>query len=86
VRGNESLPDVDDIRTQSGAFFSEGGGVNFESMDYSRGAEPIGIHAGYVDAGFFRVFGVPAFMGRTLASEEDHKDGPRVAVLAYSDW
>jgi predicted permease len=85
-RGNESLPDIDDIRAQSGAFFSEGGGVNFESMDYSSGAEPIGIHAGYVDAGFFRVFGVPAFMGRTLSSEEDHKDGPRVAVLAYSFW
>jgi len=85
-RGNESLPDVDDIRAQGGSFFSEGGGVNYESMDYLSGAEPIGLHAGYVDAGLFRVLGVPAFMGRTLSAEDDRKDGPRVAVLAYSFW
>ena len=85
-RLNESLPDVDDIRAQSGAFFSEGGAVNFESMDYSSGAEPRAVNAGYVDAGLFRVLGVSALIGRTLSPEEDHKDGPRVAVLSYSFW
>ncbi|HWU41144.1 MAG TPA: permease prefix domain 1-containing protein, partial [Candidatus Acidoferrum sp.] len=63
--GNESLLDVDDIRAQSSRFFSAGGAVNPEVMDYTGGAEPLGVHAGYVDAGLFQVLGVPAMLGRT---------------------
>ncbi len=85
-RGNESLLDVDDIRAQSSRFFSAGGAVNPEVMDYTGGAEPLGVHAGYVDAGLFQVLGVPAMLGRTLSSEEDRQGGPRVVVLAYPFW
>ena len=84
--GNESLSDVDDIRAQSGSFFSAGGAVNPEPMDYTGGAEPLGVHAGYVDAGLFQVLGVPAMLGRTLSQDEDRKGGPRVVVLAYPFW
>ena len=45
-RGNESLPDVDDIRAQSGSFFSAGGAVNPEPMDFTGGAEPLGRSTG----------------------------------------
>jgi len=85
-RGNESLLDVDDIRTQSSRFFSAGGAVNPEAMDYTGRAEPLGVHAGYVDAGLFQVLGVPPMLGRTLSAEEDRRGGPRVVVLAYPFW
>jgi len=85
-RGNESQLDVDDIRAQSGSFFSAGGAVNPEVMDYTGGTEPIGVHAGYVDAGLFEVLGVPAMLGRTLLPQEDVKGGPRVVVLGYPFW
>ena len=85
-RGNESLLDVDDIRAQSSRFFSAGGAVNPEVMDYTGGAEPLGVHAGYVDAGLFQVLGVPVMLGRTLSPDEDRPGGPRVVVLAYPFW
>ncbi len=85
-RGNESLPDVEEIRAQSSRFFSAGGAVNPEPMDYTGGAEPLGVHAGFVDAGLFQVLGVPAMLGRTLSANEDRRDGPRVVVLAYPFW
>lgn len=84
--GNESLPDVEDIRAQSVSFFSGGGAVNPEPMDYTGGTEPLGVHAGFVDAGLFEVLGVPAMLGRTLSTNEDRRGGPRVVVLAYPFW
>jgi len=84
-RGNESLLDIDSIRAQ-GHFFAAGGGVNPAIMDYTGGAEPLGVRAGYVDAGLFETFGVPPMLGRTLTSDEDRMGGPRTAVLAYSFW
>ncbi len=62
-RDNESLPDVEDIRAKAIAVFSSGGAVNPEPMDYTGGAEPLGVHAGFVDAGLFQVLGVPAMLG-----------------------
>src|SRR5579863_6681985 len=85
-RENESLLDVVDVRAQSGAVFAAGGAVNPEQMDFTGGGEPAGVHAGYVDAGFFEVLGVPAMLGRTLRADEDVKGGPRVVVLAYPFW
>lgn len=84
-RDNESLLDVDDIRAQS-SFFSAGGAVNPAVMDYTGGAEPLGIHAGYVDAGLFQTLGVQAMLGRTFSPEEDRFGGPRVVVLTHPFW
>ena len=85
-RTNESLLDVDDIRAQSHLFFAAGGALNFEPMDYTGGDEPLGVHAGYADAGFFEALGVPAMLGRVLSTEEDRTGGPRTVVLTYSFW
>jgi predicted permease len=85
-RGNESQLDVDDIRAQSSRLFSAGGAVNFEVLDYTGGAEPLGVRAGYVDAGLFQVLGVQAMLGRTLSMEEDRQGGPRVVVVSYPFW
>lgn len=84
-RGNESQLDIDDIRSQS-TFFSAGGGVNPEVLTYTGGAEPLGIHAGYVDAGLFQALDVPPMLGRALSPEEDRFGGPRVVVLAYREY
>ena len=85
-RGNESQLDIDDIRAQSGRFFAAGGGVNPETLDYTGGTEPVGVHAGYVDAGLFQALAVPAMLGRTFAPEEDREGGPRTVVLTYAFW
>jgi predicted permease len=85
-RQNESLLDVDDIRAQSAGIFSAGGAVNPEPMEYSGSPEPLGIHAAFVDAGFFDVLGVPTMLGRVLSPGEDVKGGPRVVVLAWLFW
>ena len=85
-RDNESLPDVEDIRAQGSSLFSSGGAINPEPMDYTSGAEPLGVHAGFVDAGLFQVLGVPAMLGRTLSLSDDRQGGPRVVVLAYPFW
>ncbi len=84
-RHNESLLDLDDIRAQA-QFFAAGGGVNPTVMDYTGGAEPLGVQAGYVERGLFETLGVPAMLGRTLSSDEDRTGGPRTAVLAYPFW
>lgn len=85
-RGNESELDIDDIRAQSSSFFSAGGGVNPEVLTYTGGAEPLGIHAGYVDAGLFRALDVPPMLGRALSPDDDRFGGPRVVVLSYPFW
>ena len=84
--GNESELDIDDIQAQSRSFFSAGGGVNPEVLTYTGGAEPLGIHAGYVDAGLFRALDVPPMLGRELSPDDDRFGGPRVVVLSYPFW
>jgi putative ABC transport system permease protein len=85
-RSTESQLDIDDIRAQSASFFSAGGGVNPEVLTYAGGAEPLGIHVGYVDAGLFQALAVRPMLGRTLSPEEDRFGGPRVAVLSNAFW
>ncbi|HTQ56845.1 MAG TPA: ABC transporter permease [Bryobacteraceae bacterium] len=84
-RSTESQLDIDDIRAQNRSF-SAGGGVNPEVLDYTGGSEPMGVRAGYVDAGLFQALGVPAMLGRTFLPEEDRKGGPRTVLLAYQFW
>jgi putative ABC transport system permease protein len=85
-RGTESQLDIDDVRAEGSRFFVSGGGVNPEVLDYTGGAEPISVSAGYADAGLFQVLGVPAMLGRTLSAAEDRVGGPRAVVLAYRFW
>src|SRR6185295_8284755 len=39
-----------------------------------------------VGAGFFRVLGVPPFMGREFTADEDRPNGAAVAVLSHGLW
>jgi hypothetical protein len=85
MKQNDSLPNLVDIQRQTHAF-SQGGGINIENMDYTSGAEPVQVRAGYVNAGFLETLGVPPMLGRILSPEEDVKGGPRFVVVSYPFW
>jgi putative ABC transport system permease protein len=85
MKQNDSLMNILDIQRQTRAF-SEGGGINLTQMDYTSGAEPLQIHAGYVDAGFLETLGVPPLLGRFISAQEDVKGGPRVIVISHQFW
>jgi putative ABC transport system permease protein len=84
-KANQSLPDLTDVTEQCHAF-SAGGGVNVEPMDYTGGAEPQRVRAGYVNAGLFEVLGVSPLLGRVISSSDDRLNGPRNVVLSYHFW
>ena len=59
---------------------------NPENLNFSSDGKAGYIHRQRVGAGFFRVFGIPPFMGREFAPEEDIPGGPALAVLSYDFW
>jgi putative ABC transport system permease protein len=50
------------------------------------GSAPERLDAGFVGADVFRVLGVPAMLGRTFSSEEEHPGGPRAVMLGHGVW
>src|SRR4026209_471335 len=56
LRSNQSVPELEDLQSQSQSFESVGG-VSAMAADYSGGAEPIEIELGLVASDFFRVLG-----------------------------
>lgn len=85
ARQSDSLLNVQDTLNENRTFAS-GGGINVLTMDFTGGAEPVQIHAGYVNAGFLQTLGVAPMMGRLIAPAEDVKGGPRNVVISYSFW
>jgi predicted permease len=59
----------------------ESGGVNLAA-----GERPEYVHQQRVSAGFFRVLGIPPFLGREFSALEDRPGGPAVAVLSHGLW
>ncbi len=85
ARHTDSLLNVIDIQRLTRSF-SQGGAINTVDMDYTSGAEPLQVQAGYVDAGFLETLGIPPLLGRLISPDEDVKGGPRVVVLSYAFW
>ena len=85
ARHTDSLLNVIDIQRLTRSF-AQGGAINTEDMDYTNGAEPVQIQAGYVDAGFLETLGIPPTLGRLITPEEDVKGGPRVVVVSFAFW
>jgi putative ABC transport system permease protein len=85
LRSNQSVPELEDLQTQSQSFESMGG-VSFQAADYSGGAEPIQIEVGLVASDFFKVLGGRAALGRTLTADDDRFGGERVPVLSHALW
>jgi putative ABC transport system permease protein len=85
LRSNQSLPDLDDIKSQSQAFEYFGGAV-MQAQDYTGAAEPLQVQAALVNADLFKALGVQAAMGRTISDEEDRYGGEPVVVLSDAFW
>jgi putative ABC transport system permease protein len=85
ARPNDSLPNLEDIQSQTQSFVSSGG-INIEPMDFTGTGEPVRVHGAYVDAGLFATLGVQPMLGRLISANEDVKGGPRNVVLSYPFW
>jgi hypothetical protein len=85
LRANQSLPDLDDIRSQSQAFDCFGG-LTLQALDYTGGSEPLQVQTGLVNADMFKALGVGAAMGRTISAEDDGYGADRVVVLSDAFW
>ncbi len=85
LKANESLPDLEDLQRQTHGFAAIGG-VNFEALDYTGGAEPLQIEAALCNREAFEVFGARPLIGRLLSAEEDRYGGARAVILSYGFW
>ncbi len=55
-------------------------------VNYTGGNFPEQLQSDRVSADYFRLFGVPAELGRTFTAEEDRPNGERVVVLGHRFW
>jgi predicted permease len=85
LKSNQSLPDLDDIRSHSQSFDCFGG-LTLQALDYTGGSEPLQVQAGLVNADMFRALGVGAAIGRTISPEDDRYGGDPVVVLSDAFW
>jgi putative ABC transport system permease protein len=84
-RGNQSVPDLQDVQAWSQSY-AEVGGINQQPLDYTGGNEPQQLAVGHVTGGFFATLGIPARLGRTLSYDDDKPGGAMVAVLSDELW
>src|SRR5437870_489973 len=85
IRGNQSVPDLDDIKAQSQTIEYFGGAV-VQALDYTGEAEPIQVQAALCNADLFGVLSTPPLLGRVISAAEDANGGERVIVLSYAFW
>ncbi len=80
-----SFPKYVDWRDQNAVFDAIGGSSPGNSILTGRG-NPERIRTARVTASIFRVFQLPALVGRWISEDEDKPGGARVAVLSYAFW
>lgn len=85
MRSNQSVPDLDDIKSQSKSFEYLGGSV-MQSLDYTGEAEPLQVQASLCNADLFKALGAQAAIGRVISDEEDRYGGAPVVVLSHGFW
>ena len=54
-------------------------------MGFTSGT-PEQVHGLHVTSNYFRLFGAPVLLGRTLSQADNLKNGPKVVVLSYRLW
>ncbi len=85
MRFNQSLPDLEDVRSRSQSFEYFGGAV-MQPQDYTGDGEPLQVQAALINADLFKALGVKAAIGRTISDDEDRYGGDPVVVLAHGFW
>jgi len=83
-----SVPDFEDIRSQSGSVFSGMSAVEaFQTEGLTLNGENINFWPAYVSDNFFDLMGVEPILGRFLPPTEDSSSSADpVLVLSYSFW
>ena len=85
MRSNQSVPDLEDIRSRSQSFEYFGGAV-MQAQDYAGDGEPLQVQAALINADLFKALGARAAIGRTISDEEDRFGADPVVVLANGFW
>ena len=85
MRSNQSLPDLEDVRSRSQSFEYFGGAV-MQPQDYTGDGEPLQVQAALCNADLFKALAVKAAIGRTISDDEDRFGGDPVVVLAHGFW
>ena len=85
MRSNQSLPDLEDVRSRCQSFEYFGGAV-MQAQDYTSEGEPLQVQAALINADLFKALGAKPAMGRTISDEEDRFGADPVVVLAHGFW
>lgn len=85
MRSNQSVADLEDIRSRSQSFEYFGGSV-MQAQDYTSDGEPLQVQASLINADLFKALGAEAAIGRTISDEEDRFGADPVVVLAHGFW
>jgi len=85
MRSNQSVPDLEDIRSRSQSFEYFGGAV-MQAQDYTGEGEPLQVQAALINADLFKALRASAAIGRTISDEEDRVGADPVVVLANGFW
>jgi putative ABC transport system permease protein len=83
--GNESMPDLDDIRAQSQSFDLIGS-RSMQRLDYTGGPQPMQIFAVAGDAQMYQVLGARPELGRMIGAQDDVFGAAPVVVLSHAFW
>ncbi len=84
-RGNVAVGNYASWRDETRSFESMAA-IQFSSFNFAEGDVPERVVGARVSHQFFRVFGVPAALGRTFTAEEDAPGNETVVVLSHRLW
>jgi putative ABC transport system permease protein len=80
-----SPPEFLDYRDQARSLSDLGAWFD-DTRNLTGGDVPERVHIGVVSAGIFPTLGVAPVLGRVFTVDEDHRGGPRVAVISERLW
>ena len=85
MRSNQSVPDLEDIRSRCQSFEYFGGSV-MQPQDYIGDLEPLQVQASLINADLFKALGAKAAIGRTISDDDDRFGADPVVVLSHGFW
>ena len=85
MRSNQSVPDLEDIRSRCESFEYFGGSV-MQPQDYIGGSEPLQVQASLINADLFKALGAKPAIGRLISDDDDRFGADPVVVLANGFW
>ncbi len=85
LRFNQSLPDLDDIKSQSQTF-EHFGGVTMQALDYTSEAEPVQVQAALCNRDLLLALGAQPVIGRIISEDEDQYGAAPVVLLSHQFW